>query len=331
MLMPVVAECYEQTGFTRGHRLHLLGVHRLPGRPAVQLRVDARRVGVWPPIQESHVEMDGAWALYEAWVKLQLGEIDTALVYALRQVVARRPAWCSPASSTRTRSPRCGPTPRASPPSRPGRCSTPGGRRGDRWPRWPTGRARRREDRQPQRPAGWDRRPSELLGRTTYDAPRCASTTAPRSPTAPPRDRAGRRRRGPRRRRAPGVDPRHRPPVEPDPPRLRDLTGSPSTRHRRRRGGGRRPRRRRAARPVHPPGADPAREPSASATTCAINPSGGPLAANPMMTAGLIRIGEAATRPHGPARRRGASPTPPAGPACSRTWSPCWKPGEVSN
>ena len=38
-------------------------------------------VGPWPPIQESHVEMDGAWALYEAWVKLQLGEIDTALIY----------------------------------------------------------------------------------------------------------------------------------------------------------------------------------------------------------------------------------------------------------
>ncbi len=38
-------------------------------------------VGPWPPIQESHVEMDGAWALYEAWVKLQLGEVDTALVY----------------------------------------------------------------------------------------------------------------------------------------------------------------------------------------------------------------------------------------------------------
>src|SRR3546814_15788147 len=26
--------------------------------------------------------MDGAWALYEAWVKLQLGELDTALVYS---------------------------------------------------------------------------------------------------------------------------------------------------------------------------------------------------------------------------------------------------------
>jgi len=39
-------------------------------------------VGPWPPIQESHVEMDGAWALYEAWVKLQLGDVDTALVYS---------------------------------------------------------------------------------------------------------------------------------------------------------------------------------------------------------------------------------------------------------
>jgi len=44
------------------------------------LTLDA--VGPWPPISESHVEMDGAWALYEAWVKLQLGEVDTALVYS---------------------------------------------------------------------------------------------------------------------------------------------------------------------------------------------------------------------------------------------------------
>lgn len=35
----------------------------------------------WPPIAESHVEMDGAWALYEAWVRLQHGDIDTALVF----------------------------------------------------------------------------------------------------------------------------------------------------------------------------------------------------------------------------------------------------------
>lgn len=38
-------------------------------------------VGAWPPIRESHVEADGAWALYEAWVRLQHGDIDTALVY----------------------------------------------------------------------------------------------------------------------------------------------------------------------------------------------------------------------------------------------------------
>ena len=38
-------------------------------------------VGAWPPIVESHVEMDGAWALYEAWLKIQSGHADTALVY----------------------------------------------------------------------------------------------------------------------------------------------------------------------------------------------------------------------------------------------------------
>ncbi|MBB6170215.1 acetyl-CoA acetyltransferase [Nocardiopsis mwathae] len=38
-------------------------------------------VGAWPPISESHVEMDAAWALYEAWLRLRHGDIDTALVY----------------------------------------------------------------------------------------------------------------------------------------------------------------------------------------------------------------------------------------------------------
>ncbi len=37
--------------------------------------------GAWPPISESHVEMDGAWAFYEAWVRLQHGDIDLALVF----------------------------------------------------------------------------------------------------------------------------------------------------------------------------------------------------------------------------------------------------------
>ncbi|HEY0499289.1 MAG TPA: thiolase domain-containing protein [Kutzneria sp.] len=41
--------------------------------------VDA--IGAFPPIMESHVEMDAAWALYEAWVKIRTGEVETALVY----------------------------------------------------------------------------------------------------------------------------------------------------------------------------------------------------------------------------------------------------------
>ncbi|MGH9232973.1 MAG: thiolase domain-containing protein [Acidimicrobiales bacterium] len=55
-------------------------------------------VGASPPISESHVEMDGAWALYEAWVKIQTGAADTALVYGygksspgvLRDVLSRQ-------------------------------------------------------------------------------------------------------------------------------------------------------------------------------------------------------------------------------------------------
>jgi acetyl-CoA acetyltransferase len=36
-------------------------------------------IGAWPPKRDSHVEMDGAWALYEAWVRLLLGDIDVAI------------------------------------------------------------------------------------------------------------------------------------------------------------------------------------------------------------------------------------------------------------
>ncbi len=36
--------------------------------------------GAWPPVYESHVEMDGAWALFEAFVRLRVGDIDLALV-----------------------------------------------------------------------------------------------------------------------------------------------------------------------------------------------------------------------------------------------------------
>ena len=82
MLMPVVAEVFGNIGITKddvgficsGSTDYLIG-----GPFSFVAALDA--VGVWPPRAESHVEMDGAWALYEAWVLLQEGEIDAALVY----------------------------------------------------------------------------------------------------------------------------------------------------------------------------------------------------------------------------------------------------------
>ena len=83
MLLPVIAEALEgaklrkdEIGFTCSGSSDYLG-----GRPfSFVMALDA--LGAWPPIEESHVEMDGAFALYEAWVRLQLGDLDTALVYS---------------------------------------------------------------------------------------------------------------------------------------------------------------------------------------------------------------------------------------------------------
>ena len=84
MLMPVVREAIERSGVGRKEiGFTVLGQLRLPRRARRSRSCPALdAVGAWPPIRESHVEMDGAWALYEAWVRLQHGDIDTALVYA---------------------------------------------------------------------------------------------------------------------------------------------------------------------------------------------------------------------------------------------------------
>src|SRR6187549_2202844 len=82
ILMPVVTEAVERAGIDRkkigftcsGSSDYLAGV-------AFSFVISLDAVGAWPPIEESHVEMDGAWALYEAWVRLQHGDIDSALVY----------------------------------------------------------------------------------------------------------------------------------------------------------------------------------------------------------------------------------------------------------
>jgi acetyl-CoA acetyltransferase len=82
ILMPVVSEAIEQSGIAR-HDLGFVcsgSCDYLIGAPfSFVSALDA--IGAWPPVSESHVEMDAAWALYEAWVRLQHGDIDSALVY----------------------------------------------------------------------------------------------------------------------------------------------------------------------------------------------------------------------------------------------------------
>ncbi|MEX0769079.1 MAG: thiolase domain-containing protein [Microthrixaceae bacterium] len=83
MIQPVIQEVIERSGVGR-HDFDFTcsgSSDYLAGQPfSFVMTLDA--VAAWPPISESHVEMDGAWALYEAWVKIQTGHADTALVYS---------------------------------------------------------------------------------------------------------------------------------------------------------------------------------------------------------------------------------------------------------
>lgn len=82
MVQPVIHQALEDVGATisdidftcSGSSDYLAG-------QAFSFVMTLDAVGAWPPIAESHVEMDGAWALYEAWLKIQAGHADTALVY----------------------------------------------------------------------------------------------------------------------------------------------------------------------------------------------------------------------------------------------------------
>ncbi|MFB4266211.1 thiolase domain-containing protein [Nonomuraea sp. GTA35] len=80
LIHPVISEVKELTGLKRFGFTCSGSCDYLAGAPfSFVSALDA--LAAWPPISESHVEMDGAWALYEAWVRLQHGDIDSALVY----------------------------------------------------------------------------------------------------------------------------------------------------------------------------------------------------------------------------------------------------------
>ncbi|MBW5483652.1 lipid-transfer protein, partial [Streptomyces bambusae] len=112
MVMPVLHRVLADTGLTaREIGFTCSGSSDYLAGRAFSFTMTLDGVGAWPPVSESHVEMDGAWALYEAWVKLRTGEADTALVYAygksspgsLRDVLTRQldpyylaPLWPDP-------------------------------------------------------------------------------------------------------------------------------------------------------------------------------------------------------------------------------------------
>lgn len=82
LLVPIFADLFEQTGWTKSDIDFWCSGSSdyLAGRSfSFVSAVDA--IGALPPVMESHVEMDGAWALYEAWIKIQTGLVDTALIY----------------------------------------------------------------------------------------------------------------------------------------------------------------------------------------------------------------------------------------------------------
>lgn len=82
MLVPIMKEALDNTGLSKkdigfwcsGSSDYLAG-------RAFSFIAAVDAIGAFPPIHESHVEADAAWALYEAWVKIRTGEVDTALVY----------------------------------------------------------------------------------------------------------------------------------------------------------------------------------------------------------------------------------------------------------
>ena len=256
--MPVVAEVFGNIGITKddvgficsGSTDYLIG-----GPFSFVAALDA--VGVWPPRAESHVEMDGAWALYEAWVLLQEGEIDAALVYCFGR--------SSMGDLSEILSVQLDPYYLAPLVARPDLAGRPAGASDDRRRQGHRGRLRRRGQSLPALGPGQPQGPGRLRPHARAAPGRGLRGGAPAAPRAAPADRrlrcrrAGGGRQGLRVVRASSLHHRDRPPDgnalgrRPRPHRV----AVHEARGREGRGGGEEGRRRRAARAVRPPGADP--------------------------------------------------------------------------
>jgi acetyl-CoA acetyltransferase len=81
LLMDVITAALEPLGLTRADvDFTCLGSCDYITGQAFSFVSNLDAIGAWPPKRDSHVEMDGAWALYEAWLRLQEGDIEIAVV-----------------------------------------------------------------------------------------------------------------------------------------------------------------------------------------------------------------------------------------------------------
>ena len=249
--------------------------------------------GAWPPISESHVEMDGAWALYEAWVRLQHGDIDSALVFGSGKSSASSPAELYPQQLDPYYLAPIGLDP-VSMAALQARALLDAGRATERDLAEVAVRSRRNALNNPNAQVRGEVDVDKLLGEDYVCAPLRRHDLPPISDAAAAivlatESKARQLSRRPVFIR--GID--HR--VEPHQLGMRDLTSSPSTALAARRAG-----LVNAAPDVaelsatFSPQEVILREALGLDDGTVVNPSGGPLAANPVMATGLIRIIEAA-------------------------------------
>ncbi|CAN1547395.1 PaaJ Acetyl-CoA acetyltransferase [Mycobacteriaceae bacterium] len=82
MLLPCFAEIYKDLGIKQSDiDFWCSGSSDYLAGRAFSFISAIDSIGAVPPINESHVEMDAAWALYEAYIKVLTGEVETALIY----------------------------------------------------------------------------------------------------------------------------------------------------------------------------------------------------------------------------------------------------------
>ncbi len=81
LLMEVITDALDPLGLTRRDvDFTCLGSCDYITGQAFSFVSNLDAIGAWPPKRDSHVEMDGAWALFEAWLRLMEGDIDIAVV-----------------------------------------------------------------------------------------------------------------------------------------------------------------------------------------------------------------------------------------------------------